>query len=127
MEPIWVRPDVAIAIQRSLTTPGSLEGRCDPRLLEAALARPSGLRNSLKPPSLPRLAAAYSTGILSNRPFARDNARMAFIIAAMFLYMNGVKLTASQEDRALTFRSLSEGVLSEEPLAQWFEWNTAPR
>jgi death-on-curing protein len=132
MEPVWVRQDVVVQIQKTLTATGvrvgdGQEGRSDPSLLSAALSRPEGLKDAKNPPSIARLAAAYASGIVSNRPFGSDNTRMAFLVASMFLHMNGLKLIATSEDSVLTFRGLADGMLSEEPLAAWFESNTAPR
>ena len=97
-------------------------------LLESALARPKNLQAySEPPPSLARLAAAYAKGIVANHPFVDGNKRTAFTVSVTFLRFNGFELTASKEDRVLTFWSLAEGALSEDQLAQWFEQNIAPR
>jgi death-on-curing protein len=55
------------------------------------------------------------------------NKRTAFTVSLTFLRLNGLEVTASKEDRVITFWSLAEGSLSEEELASWFEGNTAPR
>lgn len=104
------------------------EGVRDLGLLESALARPKNLQAySEPPPSLARLAAAYAKGIVANHPFVDGNKRAAFTVSVTFLRFNGFELTASKEDRVLTFWSLAEGALSEDQLAQWFEQNIAPR
>jgi len=36
-------------------------------------------------------------------------------------------VTASKEDRVVTFWKLAEGNFSEDQLAEWFERNTAPQ
>ena len=50
-----------------------------------------------------------------------------FTVSLTFLRLNGLDVTASKEDRVLTFWSLADGSLSEDQLALWFEGNTAPR
>jgi death-on-curing protein len=107
---------------------GGAEGTRDQGLLESALARPENLyAYAESTPSLARLAASYAKGIVANHPFVDGNKRTAFIVSVTFLYLNGLKLTATKEDRVLTFWQLADGSVSEEQLARWFERFTAPR
>jgi death-on-curing protein len=111
-----------------LTVHGGGEGVRDLGLLESALARPRNLfAYSEQTPSLTRLAASYATGIVANHPFVDGNKRTAFTVSVTFLRLNGLQLTATKEDRVLTFWSLAAGEISEDQLAQWFERNTAAR
>jgi len=128
-EPIWIRQDVVLAAhEEALKEHGGPEGVRDMGLLESALARPRNLfAYAEQPPSLARLAAAYARGIVANHPFVDGNKRTAFVVSLTFLLLNGLRVTASREDRVLTFWNLAEGTVSEEQLAQWFEANTAPR
>ena len=128
-EPVWIRQDVVLAMhEEALMLHGGPEGVRDLGLLESALARPKNLlAYSEETPSLARLAASYAKGIVANHPFVDGNKRTAFTVSVTFLRLNGLELTASKEDRVLTFWSLAEGSLSEDPLAAWFERNTAPR
>jgi death-on-curing protein len=126
-EPVWVRQDVVLALyEEALMLHSSWEGY-SAGLLESALARPKNLfAYSEQTPSLARLAASYAKGIVANHPFVDGNKRAAFIVSVTFLKLNGLQLTATREDRVLTFWSLAAGEISEEQLAQWFEGNTAP-
>jgi len=128
-EPIWIRQDSALTMHgESLKEHGGPEGVRDSGLLESALARPKNLfAYAEEPPSLARLAAAYAKGIVANHPFVDGNKRTAFLVSLTFLGRNGLRLTASKEDRILTFWKLADGSLSEEQLADWFERNTAAR
>ena len=128
-EPVWIRQDVVLAMhEEALLQHGGPEGVRDLGLLESALARPKNLlAYSESAPSLSRLAAACAKGIAANHPFVDGNKRTAFTVSVTFLRLNGFKLTASKEDRVLTFWRLAEGTLSEDQLAQWFEQNIAPR
>ncbi len=128
-EPVWVRQDVVLAMhEETLKEHGGPEGVRDLGLLESALARPKNLyAYSEEQPPLTRLAAAYAKGIIANHPFVDGNKRTAFTVSLTFLLLNGCIVTASKEDRVLTFWSVAEGSLSEEQLANWFERNTAPR
>lgn len=128
-EPVWIRQDVVLAMhEESLIQHGGPEGVRDLGLLESALARAKNLfAYSEAPLSLSRLAASYAKGIVANHPFADGNTRTAFIVPVTFLSLNGLILTASREDRVLTFWKLADGTLSEDQLADWFERNTSPR
>lgn len=107
---------------------GGPEGVRDMGLLESALARPQNpFAHSEEPPSLARLAASYAKGIVANHAFVDGNKRTAFIVSVTFLRLNGLQLSATREDRVMTFWSLADGTLSEEQLAQWLERNTQSR
>ena len=126
-EPVWIRTDVVLRMhEEALMLHGGPEGIRDQGLLESALARPKNLyAYSEQTPSLSRFAAAYAKGIVADHPFVDGNKRTAFTVSVTFLRLNALQLTATMEDRVLTFWSLADGTLSEEELAQWFERNTA--
>jgi death-on-curing protein len=127
-EPVWVRQDVVLALYEEALMLHSSWESYSAGLLESALARPKNLfAYSEQTPSLARLAASYAKGIVANHPFVDGNKRAAFIVSVTFLKLNGLELTATREDRVLTFWSLAAGEISEEQLAQWFEECTAPR
>jgi death-on-curing protein len=128
-ELVWIRGDVALAIhEETLMLHGGPEGVRDAGLLESALARPRNLfAYSEEDVSLAKFAAAYAWGILANHPFVDGNKRAAFTVALTFLKLNGLEVTATREDRVLTFWGLAAGEITEEQLAEWFERNTGPR
>jgi death-on-curing protein len=128
-EPVWIRQDVVLAMHEEvLMLHGGAEGVRDLGLLESAISRPINLfAYSEQAPSLARLAAYYANGIVANHPFVDGNKRTAFTVSVTFLRLNGLQLTATKEDRVLTFWSLAAGEISEEQLALWFEKNTTPR
>jgi death on curing protein len=129
-EPIWIRLDVVLVMHEEvLMLHGGPEGARDLGLLESALARPNNLfaYSEQEDVSIARLAAAYAKGIVANHPFVDGNKRTAFTVAVTFLKLNGLELTATKEDRVLTFWSLAAGEISEEQLALWFERNTTAR
>jgi len=89
---------------------GGPEGVRDVGLLESALARPKNLfAYSEQNVSIARLAASYAQGIVANHPFVDGNKRTAFTVSLTFLKLNGVEVTATREDRVLTFWSLGQG------------------
>ena len=120
--------DSVIAHDLELAAHGGSAGIRDAGLLESALARPKNiLAYAESAPSLAALAAAYAFGISSNHPFVDGNKRSALLVSFAFLDVNGLEVTASQEDAFLTILGLAAGEISLEQLAQWFEYNTAPR
>jgi death on curing protein len=128
-EPIWIDLiDAVIIHDRELTMHGGSAGIRDQGLLESALTRPKNhWVYAESTPSLPVLAAAYAFGISSNHPFVDGNKRTALVVSFAFLDVNGLEVTAPQEDAYLTILGLAAGEISEEQLAAWFERNTAPR
>ena len=127
-EPVWIRQDVVLRMHEEvLMLHGGPEGVRDLGLLESALARPKNLfAYSEQDVSIARFAAAYAKGIVSNHPFVDGNRRIAFTVSLTFLKLNGLELTATKEERVLTFWSLAAGEISEEQLVLWFERNMAP-
>jgi death-on-curing protein len=128
-EPVWIRQDVVLAAhEEALREHGGPEGVRDMGLLESALARPKNLyAYAEETPHLAQLAAAYAKGIVANHPFVDGNKRTAFTVSLTFLLLNGRRVTASREDRVMTFWNLAAGELTEQQLAAWFERNTAAR
>lgn len=128
-EPLWMETiDAVVAHDLELTAHGGSAGIRDAGLLESALARPKNIwAYADSPPSLASLGAAYAYGISSNHPFVDGNKRTALLVSFAFLDVNGLEVTASQEDAFLTILGLAAGEITEEQLSHWFEHNTAPR
>jgi death-on-curing protein len=72
------------------------------------------------------LAAAYAFGIASNHPFADGNKRTAWVLARLFLELNGQPLSYDRYAVIDTIRTLAAGELHEEELADWFRDHSAP-
>jgi death-on-curing protein len=126
-EPLWMNvADAVIAHDLELAAHGGSTGIRDAGLLESAMAR---ARNQWlyaeTPPPLSTLAAAYAFGISSNYAFVDGNKRTALVDSFAFLEVNGMEVTASQEDAYLTILGLAAGEVSEAELADWFARNTA--
>ena len=66
------------------------------------------------------LAAAYAYGIARNHPFVDGNKRTAWVLARLFLALNGISLTFAPHDAINMAQGLAGGTVSEEALAQWF-------
>jgi death-on-curing protein len=73
---------------------GGKNGVLDKGLLESALARPrSGYYRSLS-----EQAAALMQSLAMNHPFVDGNKRVAFALTAVFLRINGVKLSVEAKE-----------------------------
>src|SRR5260370_23696030 len=125
-EPLWMdTADAVIAHDLEISVHGGSAGIRDTGLLESASARAKNLwAYAESTPSLSRLAAAYASGISSNHPFVDGNKRTALLVSFAFLDVNGLEVTASQEDAYLTILGLAARELSQDQLALWFERNT---
>lgn len=127
-EPRWVARVVADAIQTDLLlTHGGMPGLRDENLLESALARPRQLLSYKPQADLAALAAAYGYGLARNHPYNDGNKRVAFVVMAVFLGLNGLELTAGEADVVTTIVALAAGELDEETLADWIRLHTAKR
>ena len=102
---------------------GGGQGLRDPGLLEAALFRPqTGYY-----PSLTDEAAALWESLSQNHPFVDGNKRTAFAATYVFLLINGLRITASDEDAQDFVLGLYEAnQLNFETLRVWLLDNTKP-
>ncbi len=125
-EPLWMNlADAVIAHDLEIAAHGGSTGIRDAGLLESALARARNIwAYASSAPSLPALAAAYAFGISANHPFVDGNKRTALVVSFAFLQVNGLEVTASQEEAYLTILSLAAGELSEADLTLWFAQHT---
>lgn len=127
-EPRWVIRVVVDAIQTDmLLTHGGMPGLRDENLLESALARPKQLPSYEPDADLAALAAAYGYGLARNHPYNDGNKRVAFVVMAVFLGLNGLDITASEADVVTTIVALAAGKIDEETLADWLRLRTGKR
>jgi death-on-curing protein len=118
--------DAVIAHDLQLAAHGGSGGVRGAGLLESPLARPRNIwAYAESTPSLATLAAAYAFGISSNHPFVDGNKRTALVVSFAFLDVNGLEVTASQEEAFLTILGLAAGEITEAELALWFAQLTA--
>ena len=126
MEPEWLSKALMLAIHdEQLAEHGGGTGVRDEGLLDSALVRPQN-RLSYEPTAdLQTLAAAYAFGVARNHPFIDGNKRTAFVAAEVFLDLNGMTLTASDEECVLTMLRLAAGEIEEDAFAAWLRANSA--
>jgi death on curing protein len=120
IEPVWLDADVALAIhERQLAEHGGGIGVRDHNLLESALGRPVN-QWVYGEDDVTALAAAYAFGVARNHPFIDGNKRTAWVLARLFLSLNGGNLAFDANDAINTVLALAAGKLSEDELADWF-------
>lgn len=124
--PVWVERPVVLAIHDAqLAEHGGLAGLRDDNALDSALARPRHL-DAYGEPGPPDIAAAYAFGLARNHPFGDGNKRTSFVVTELFLALNGLALTASDEEVVRTWLALASAGFAEPALAAWLVDNTAP-
>ena len=122
--PVWIDERDALAVHdRLLALDGGMAGMRDERLLRSALARPQQLHAYGSRPAIVDLASAYTTAIIRNHPFLDGNKRTGFILGALFLEMNGYRLTASEEDATRAVLGLASGSIDENAFGAWMSAN----
>jgi death-on-curing protein len=126
MEPEWLTKAVILAIHdEQLAEHGGGTGVRDDGLLDSALARPQNRVAYDAAADLATLAAACAFGLARNHPFIDGNKRTAFVAAEVFLDLNGMTLTASDEDCVLTMLRLAAGEIDEDAFADWLRANAS--
>ncbi len=123
-EPKWVlRSVVDASHDAQLNEHGGASGVRDSGLLESALDRPKN-QFSYGEVDICALAAAYAFGIARNHPFVDGNKRTAFMVAYVFLSINGLKLATDEINATKSMLALSSGNMSESDFAGWLRANS---
>jgi death-on-curing protein len=107
-----------------LSTHGGMRGLRDEGALESAIARPRQKAAYEESVDVAALAAAYAFGLARNHPFNDGNKRIAFVVAAVFLELNGLRFQAPEPDAAKKMLALAAGELTEDELAAWIRANS---
>ena len=125
-EPVWIEARDALALhERLLSIHGGADGLRDLALLQSALARPRQLLAYADKPDIVDLSAAYTFGIVRNHPFIDGNKRTGFVIGILFLELNGVVFTASEEDAAQAVLQLAASTIDEADYAAFLRrWSS---
>lgn len=125
-ELVWIEARDALALhERLLSIHGGADGLRDLALLQSALARPRQLLAYADKPDIVDLSAAYTFGIVRNHPFIDGNKRTGFVIGILFLELNGVVFTASEEDAAQAVLQLAASAIDEADYAAFLRrWSS---
>lgn len=119
MDWVWVAKSVVYAIhERQLAEHGGLEGVRDVNLVDTAIIRPQN-KAHYGSGGAHDLAAAYAFGLVRNHGFNDGNKRTAWVVAKLFLALNGFQLNAKRIESVLTMTELAAGNLEESEFASW--------
>ncbi len=123
-EPIWLSREDCLAIhEMMLAQHGGLAGVRDEGLLESALSKPQHLF-TYRSPTLAEMAASFAAGIILNHPLLDGNKRTGFMLAATFLEINGMEVTATEETVIEMTLALASGKLKQAGYAEWLSKNS---
>lgn len=125
-EPFWLEEIVVKAMHGDqLAQHGGLPGIRDNNLLSASLARPKNLfAYGEPPPSIFDLASAYGYGLAKNHAFIDGNKRIAFVVMATFLEINGYSLNVPEMEVVIMMEWLASDKESQESIAEWLQKNS---
>jgi len=127
-EPRWVPRLVVESVHLDqIREHGGLIGIRDENAFGSALGRPRQRWNYEPESDLARLAASYAFGLARNHPFRDGNKRIAFLVAVIFLGLNGLDFVAPEDEVVEKMLALASGKLDEEQAAQWFRDRSEPR
>lgn len=117
---VWPILDAVLAIHdEQIATHGGPGGVRDAGLLDGALHRPLHHLSLGDAPDIAHLAAVLAHGLATGHPFMDGNKRTSFVVAELFLDLNGYELTANDAEVVSIWLSLAEGGMNAKTLAQW--------
>lgn len=124
---VWISKRVALRVHsEQLQTHGGDDGFINEGHLDGALERARTMLGYMPETSLEELAAVMAVGIAKAHAFVDGNKRTACVVSLMFLQLNGIEISASDEELATVFVKVASGEMREAELAQWFAENTMP-
>jgi death-on-curing protein len=104
---------------------GGLKGIKDEGLLKSALSQPeAGMAGEYFHKDIHEMTSAYLFHLVKNHAFNDGNKRIAALVAAVFLQVNGFKLTANEKDFEKLVLDASQSSLSKPQIADFFRKNT---
>ena len=117
----WLLDGVVIAIHdEQNAVHGGIPGIRDAGLLSSALARPKQ-KAHYGDSSVFDLATAYAYGIIRNHPFVDGNKRTGFLVAYVFLSINGWDLRSSEVEAVNAVIDLAAGDMDEPGFSDWLK------
>lgn len=99
----------------------------DHGLLESAVMMPAAkFGGRFLHDGMPAMAAACLFHLCKNHPFVDGNKRTALASAEVFLILNGMRLSATNEQLEELTLGVAEGRVSKQELVNFFRRHTAP-
>jgi death on curing protein len=118
--------DVLAIHDEQIAEHGGSDGVRDMNVIESAIARPRQLVNFGGPtPDMATLAATLAFGLAKkSHGFVDGNKRTSAVATETFLALNGVKVTASDEEIVQVWTDIGAGQMGEDELADWLRAHT---
>lgn len=111
---------VILLHQQLINEIGGSPGLRDEGLLESALAAPFQSFGGIDVyPSLQQRAARLAYGLVNNHPFVDGNKRIGAHTMLVFLALNGIELSYTQDELALLFIAVASGDKGYENVLDW--------
>jgi death-on-curing protein len=107
-------------------THGGLRGLRDENALDSALARPRNRWVYGRTRDFAALAASYGYALARNRSFRDGNKRVAFVVMAVFLELNGHEIEATEAEVVTLMLNLAAGDVPESALDAWLRAHVVP-
>ncbi len=105
-----------------IETSGGAEGVRDEGLLDSALMTPlQTFGNEELYPTLIHKAARLAFGLINNHPFIDGNKRIGTHAMLVFLALNGVELSYTDEDLVAIILDVAAGKIDEATLRSWID------
>jgi death-on-curing protein len=118
---VWISKLVALRVhEEQLRRHGGDDGMLNEGRLDAALARPRSMLGYIPGATLEELAASLGVAIAKGHAFVDGNKRTAAVVSLMFLRLNEVEISASEQEIGDVFISVADGAMPEADLALWF-------
>jgi len=112
---------------RLITETGGMHGVRDLSMLESAIARPAASFDDKDLyPDLFGKAASLMESLINNHPFVDGNKRTGISAAALFLRINGFKITAKPDDLESRTLMVAQNKMSLTGVADWLHKNSHP-
>jgi death on curing protein len=117
--------DVLAIHDEQIAEHGGSDGVRDMNVIESAIARPRQLINFGDPtPDMAALAATLAFGLAKNHGFVDGNKGTSAVATETFLALNGLKVTAGDEEIVQVWTDIGAGQLVEDELADWLRAHT---
>jgi death on curing protein len=122
MDSIFLTIDELLVIHRDqVERYGGSHGLRDIGLLQSAAAMPfSTFGGEFLHRDLAEMAAAYLFHIVSNHPFVDGNKRVGAVAAVVFLEMNEVEFSASEDEYEALVLAVAKGEIDKDAVAEFF-------
>lgn len=101
-----------------------MEVKDEGRLLSALAQPEAGFGDEYFHKDLYQMAAAYLFHLVKSHAFNDGNKRIAALAASVFLEVNGLKVTADEDEFEKLVLDAAQSLVTKEQLAEFFQTNT---